>query len=61
MTKADASQLAYNLVLETVKVNAVWHQTGSPKETSKGRAEYLTELHKALTAYFETVPGPSGS
>ena len=57
MKKHEAQQLAYNLVLETVKAGDVYTTTGNdPKKAALDRGLYLAELHRTLAAYFESVP-----
>lgn len=61
MSKHEAQQLAYDLVLETVRSGQVYSTTGNdPKKAVLDRGMYLAELHRILTAYFEMLPGSGG-
>ncbi len=61
MSKHESQQLAYNLVLETVRSGQVYSTTGNdPKKAALDRGMYLAELHRTLTAYFESLPDSGG-
>jgi len=56
MTKSEANEKALYLLTEMVKAGRIFVAgANDPKQNARQQAEYLTELHKALRAYFEEV------